>query len=142
MYYGIAQERAEQFKALLNDIVIETGLKESAIAYDGKVKQNTVSQWLGPTSERHLPAFQLFLLSESIVVPICREILARFNKSIVTNVPASSKNGSVLDEVIDTVQLNSRLSEQVGRMDRIQIIKLADEFHGISQRLYTEAGGK
>ena len=142
MYYGPAQEQAEHFKALLNDIVIETGIKQTAFAYDGKGKQNTVSQWLDPISERHLPAFELFLLPESIVVPICTEILTRFKKSIVTNVPAAVKNGTVLDEVIDIVQLNSRLSEQVGKMDKKQLLMLADQFNGISQRLYTEANTK
>jgi hypothetical protein len=106
MYYGKAQETADRFKALLNDLIIDASLKQETLAYHGSIKQNTVSQWIDPQSDRHLPAFQLLLLPSEIAVPICSEVLRRFGKIVAENVFDLPTDGHVDDNLlnIDMIQ--------------------------------------
>jgi len=126
MYFGKAKTASEEFKSILNDLIIDAEIKQEVIAHQGGVKQCTVSQWMDPLSERHIPAFQLLLQDEKIVVPICRLILERFNKSIVTNVKALKVNGSIDDNLLQMDILQGELIKIKDKSPK-EIIKWCNE---------------
>ena len=134
-----AQETADKFKGVLNDLQIDERLKQDVLAHDGGVKQNTISQWFSPESDRHLPAFQLLLQSEKIVLPLCRMFLDRFNKTIVTNSGVSKKNGTILDEVLEIGKIEGRLAELITMNDKKRVREYAEALELIVNQLKAES---
>jgi hypothetical protein len=121
-----AQETANKFKGVLNDLQVDEHLKQDVLAHDGGVKQNTISQWFSPESDRHLPAFQLLLQSEKIVVPLCRMFLERFNKSIVTNRKALKVNGTMDDNLL-TIDIIQGEIIKLRNGDPVKVIKYCEQ---------------
>lgn len=110
-YYEKAQKTADQFKALLNDTIIDSNLKQETLAHYGCVNQNTISQWLNPELDRHIPFFQAMLQPKEIVIPICERIVERFGKQITT-IPGNLKtDGSFDDNLLNMNVLEGELTK-------------------------------
>lgn len=137
MYYGKAQIYGEQFKALVNDAIIDAQQKQESIAFNGGVNQSTVSQWLDPISDRHMPAFQLFLQNEAIVLPVIRKAADRFNLSLTPKTAASS-NGSIVDEVLDLGRVEAAFADLINQNDKKKFAVQLDRLKSIVARLEAE----
>jgi hypothetical protein len=137
MYYGKAQETADHVKSILRDMIIDANLKQDVLANYGYVKQNTISQWLDPLSERHFPAFQLLLQPEEIVVPICREAVKRFGKTIGDNVFDLPTNGRTDDNIIKIDEIQGYIIRK-RETDPKGALKYCDELIREAQTLKRE----
>jgi len=138
-YFGKAQIASEQFKSVLHDTMIDAELKQEVIAHQGGVKQCTVSQWVDPLSDRHLPAFEMLLLDEKIVVPLSNLFIKRFGKMIVNTQFVERKNGTILDEVLEIGKIEGRLVDLIDSMDKKRINELCEALEHVVLRLRQEA---
>ncbi len=110
-YYEKAQRTADEFKSLLNDIIIDSNLKQETLGHFGCINQNTISQWLNPELDRHMPAFQLLMQPKEIVLPLCERIVQRFGKQIATLPEGIKTDGSLDDNLLNMNVLEGELTK-------------------------------
>jgi hypothetical protein len=110
-YYEKAQRTADEFKSVLNDTIIDSNLKQETLGHYGFVHQNTISQWLNPELDRHMPAFQFFMQPKEIVLPLCEKIVERFGKQITTIPKGLKTDGSFDDNLLNMNVLEGELTK-------------------------------
>lgn len=96
------QRKGNEFKEFLTERQHEAELTQDAIASELSVKQNTISQYLNPKTDNHLPAFVLPMLPKPLALESLRFLAKDVECVVVPRAEIKGRtDGSLDDELLD-----------------------------------------
>lgn len=109
IYSEKVQRQAQDFKAVLVDAQHEAEITQEAMGREMAVKQPTVAQWMNPTSDHHMPAFELANLPKEILKPLMCWLLKGKMLDVMPVCIVTQLNGAIDDELL-------KMTTQIGEM--------------------------
>lgn len=94
------KRQSEDFKILITEIQHDEEITQESLGAELGVHQSTIAQWLNPSTDNHLPAFELANLPNSFLLPALKFIL-RGKLLVVEPLKYMAQiNGEISDELL------------------------------------------
>jgi len=114
---------ASDFKARTWESIQDNHVKQEAVAGALSVEQSTVSRWMCPGGDYHLPAFAIPMLNEPCLLgfreDLLRWLVEKSGYTLGRRLKIQQLNGTVADETMELTEHLGKIAAQVnsGHMD-------------------------
>ena len=114
---------AQDFRSRAWESIQDNHITQEAVAGALSVEQSTVSRWMSPGGDLHLPAFAIPMLNDECLVgfreDILRWIVEHSGYTLGRRVKIINLNGTVADEAMEITEHLGKIAQQVnsGQME-------------------------
>lgn len=143
MFNEIVRDRAIKFKQLFYNTIQKNDerIKQDEIAFELKTTQESISNYINPTSNSNLPAFQIKYLPRDIRIPIINDFIADLGARVVLFSGTMKLDGRIDDEILLIGMLEGKLIEHKDRPAE-EINKILDQVQIAVDRMRLEVSEK
>lgn len=114
---------AQDFRARTWESIQDNHITQEAVASALSVEQSTVSRWMSPGGDFHLPAFAIPMLNETSLLgfreDLVRWIVDHSGYTLGRRLKIQQLNGTIADEAMELTEHLGKIAQQVnsGHMD-------------------------